>query len=89
MPIIIMWQNTPIGALFGDETNVKYKIFFENLSAALKQEMNITPILNCINNGRLPEWINNRIPKTESSKLEYLARTGGRLETDNIWFQAA
>jgi hypothetical protein len=84
-----MWQNTPIGALFGDEKHIKYKVFFENLSKAHKQGMIVTSILDCTNNGMLPEWINNRIPQNESCKLDYLVKTGGRLETDDIWFQAA
>ena len=87
--IIIMWQDIKIGLLFGTETDVKYKIFFENLPQAQEKGLIVNSVLKCSKLGILPEWINNRIPKDISNKLDYLKQTQGRLETDEIWFQVA
>ena len=87
--IIIMWQDIEIGLLFGSETNVKYKIFFENLPKAKEKGLIVNSVLNCTKFGMLPEWINNRIPKNISNKFAYLEQTQGRLATDDIWFQIA
>ena len=87
--IIIMWQDIKIGLLFGTETDVKYKIFFENLPQAQEKGLIVNSVLKCSKLGILPEWINNRIPKDISNKLDYLKQTQGRLDTDEIWFQVA
>ena len=89
MPFIIMWQDIRIGVLFGNEENVKYKIFFENLSKAKEKGLIINTILQYTSNGEMPNWINNRIPKNTLDKFEHLRQTQGRLETDDIWFQVA
>lgn len=89
MPFIIMWQDIRIGILFGEEANVKYKICFENLLQAKAKGLIVNNILDCSKYGVMPEWINNRIPKNILNKFDYLKQTEGRVETDDIWFQAA
>lgn len=89
MPFIIMWQDIMIGMLFGEEENVKYKIFFENLSEAKEKGLVVNTILAHSPYGVMPEWINNRIPKNTPNKFNYLRQSKGRLETDDIWFQVA
>ena len=88
MPFIIMWHDVRIAFLFGEESDVKYKIFFENLPKASSGGLIINPLLQCNSTGKLPNWINSRIPQNESNKFDYLRKTQGRLETDDIWFQA-
>jgi len=89
MPFIIMWQDIKIGLLFGEEQNVKYKIFFENLSQAKAKGLPVNSILMCTPHGTMPEWISKRIPQNIPDKFEYLRQTEGRLGTDDIWFQVA
>ena len=86
MTFFIMCQNIMIAMLYCNTQEVKYKIFFENLTEAKKLGLIINPILECSYNGTLPNWIEKRIPQNEPNKLEYLAKTQSRLETDNIWF---
>lgn len=89
MPFIIMWQDIMIGILFGEEENVKYKIFFENLPMAKEKGLVVNTILKYSPYGVMPEWINNRIPKNTPNKFDYLRQSKGRLETDDIWFEVA
>ena len=88
MPILVMWQNINVAILYGNENDVKYKVLFENLGEARQKGMLLNPVLQCITNGSLPNWINNRIPQSETNKIDYLVRTEGRLETDSFWFKS-
>ena len=88
MPILVMWQNINVAILFGNENDVKYKVLFENLSEAKNHGMLLNPILQCTTNGLLPNWIAERIPHSETDKIDYLRRTEGRLETDSFWFKS-
>jgi hypothetical protein len=88
MPILVMWQNINVAILFGNENDVKYKVMFENLPEAQKLGMIVNTILQCNSNGSLPNWIAERIPHSETDKIDYLRRTEGRLETDSFWFKS-
>ena len=87
MVFLIMWQNINIGILSEKGSKINYKIIITNLSTALEKGLIFNSILTDTYNNVLPEWINKRIPAKEKDKMEYLKKTEGRLETDEIWFK--
>ena len=87
MVFLIMWQNINIGILSEKGSKINYKIIITNISNALEKGLIFSSILTDTYNNVLPEWINKRIPAKEKDKMEYLKKTEGRLETDEIWFK--
>ena len=87
MIFLVMWRNVNIGILSVTNSKVNYKIIIPNVSEALEKGLIFSNILTDSYNYTLPEWINNRIPAKEKDKMEYLKKTEGRLETDEIWFK--
>lgn len=88
----VMWREIPVAQLtMSSDNKFEYTLIIPNLRKAKREGLQVGTLLNTNFDGDFPEWVIDRIPKTIFGKgpvamFEWLAKTGGRLQTDKFSF---
>ena len=88
----VYWKEIPVAKLvMHSNEKFEYTLIIPNLKKAKRKGVQVGTLLNSQFNGSFPEWIIDRVPKKifekgEKETFEWLAETGGRLQTDKFFF---
>ena len=88
----VYWKDIEVAELSMNLQNkFEYALIIPNLRKAKLEGLQVGTLLNTPFNGSFPEWVIDRVPKRiinkgEKDMFEWLAETGGRLQTDKFSF---
>ena len=89
----VYWKKVKVATLVcRDNGKFEYTLIIPNLRKAKEEGLQVGTLMNAHFNGSFPEWIVDRVPQQiaslgEKEMFNWLAKTGGMLQTDRFSFE--